>query len=31
VVRKICWSTPTMIPPIDWLRDSPFFFATSAV
>jgi hypothetical protein len=31
VVRKICWSNPTMIPPIDCPTDPVFFFVTREV
>jgi len=29
VVRKICWSNPTMIPPIDWPTEVDFLFLFS--
>ena len=31
VVRKICWSKPTMIPPMLCPTDPPFFFVTRSV
>ena len=31
VVRKICWSKPTMIPPMLCPTDPPFFFVTGSV